>query len=307
MCSCSSECKINSEILDIPMTVEVIRFDKRFAETTPETLNQLKSEFPRMFASSIPDSIWVAKVTDTIQQELNTEVSKAFPDFIEETEDLRQLFQHLKYYFPEFKAPKVITVTSEVDYRNKVIVVDDVLILALDNYLETEHPFYIGIQQYLKDDFRREQLIPNVAQEYASQLVSQPENRTLLAYMIHYGKQLYLQDVFLPCTSDAEKISYSSIDMDFATGNEDQVWRYFIERELLYKTDSKLQERFLNEGPFSKFYLEIDNETPAKLGQYIGWQIVRQYMDRTNVPLKKMLITDAETIFKASKYKPKKN
>ena len=304
--SCSSECELDEEILEIPMTVKVTRLDQLFAEATIETLPQLKSQYPRMFATSIPDSVWVAKLSDEIQEELDTEVSKAFPNFIEETDALRQLFQHIKYYFPEFTSPQVITVTSDVDYRNKVILQDDLLIIALDNYLGTDHHFYVGIQQYLKNNFRKAQLLPNVAQEYASQLVSSPENRTFLAYMIYYGKQLYLQDILLPCVDDAEKIGYSVESLKFAEENEDQVWRYFIERELLYDTNSKLQERFLNEGPFSKFYLEIDNETPAKLGQYIGWQIVRQYMEDNPASIKKMLITDTEAIFKASKYKPKK-
>ena len=56
-----------------------------------------------------------------------------------------------------------------------------------------------------------------------------------------------------------------------------------------------------------KFYLEqIDNDSPGRVGRYIGWQIVKQYMDKHPVSLKKLLITDAETIFKTSKYKPKK-
>jgi hypothetical protein len=38
------------------------------------------------------------------------------------------------------------------------------------------------------------------------------------------------------------------------------MWRYFIEKELLYSVDQKLIPRFINMAPFSKFYLEIDNE-----------------------------------------------
>lgn len=304
--SCTSECKINSEIAEIPMGFQVVRFDQQFAETTPESLPKLQRAFPEFFPKQIPDSVWYAKLQDTIQMELNVEVEKTFPDFLEETEGLRQLFQHVKYYFPEFEAPEVVTVISEVDYRNRVILANDKLLIGLDNYLGSDHKFYVGIQQYLKDDFRRQQIVPNVAQQYASRYVSSPENRTFLAYAVYYGKQLYLLDKFLPCTEDANKIGYSDEEMQFAKENEDQIWRYFVERELLYETDNKLQERFLNEGPFSKFYLQLDNETPAKLGQYIGWQIVRQYVDKNDVSLKKMLITDAKTIFNESNYKPKK-
>ncbi len=304
--SCNTDCTVNKDISNIPMDVEVVRFDKAFAEATTEDLPQLKTAFPELFSSRIPDSIWVNKINDTLQNELESEVIKTFPDFIEETNDISTLFKHIKYHFPEFKKPTVITVTSDVDYRNKVIVADRLLLIALDNYLGTDHRFYVGIQEYLKDNFRKAQIVPNIAQEYANQLVPRPTSRTFLAQMVYYGKLLYLQDVFLPCTNPNEKIGYSKEDYQWALDNEEQIWRYFIEKELIYKTSNKLQERFINEGPFSKFYLQLDAESPSKLGQYIGWQIVKQYMDKHPVSLKKLLITDAETIFKTSKYKPKK-
>ena len=60
-------------------------------------------------------------------------------------------------------------------------------------------------------------------------------------------------------------------------------------------------------APFSKFYLEeIDKEAPDRIGQFIGWRIVSSYMENNSVSLQQMLLTDAETIFNTSKYKPKK-
>ena len=75
---------------------------------------------------------------------------------------------------------------------------------------------------------------------------------------------------------------------------------------MLYSTDSKLANRFINPAPFSKFYLEIDNESPGRVGAWIGWQIVRSYMKNNEVSLKQLLVMDATEIFNNSKYKPKK-
>ena len=75
----------------------------------------------------------------------------------------------------------------------------------------------------------------------------------------------------------------------------------------MFSTDSKLPGRFINPAPFSKFYLEeIDNESPGKIGQYIGWQIVRAYMENNNVSLNELLITTTEDIFNNSRFKPRK-
>jgi hypothetical protein len=39
---------------------------------------------------------------------------------------------------------------------------------------------------------------------------------------------------------------------------------------------SKVDASFYKSGSFSKFYLEIDNESPGQVGGWIGWQIVRR-------------------------------
>ncbi|PRX45289.1 gliding motility lipoprotein GldB [Salegentibacter salegens] len=304
--SCNEDAKIEKEIAAVPVDFEVVRFDREFAEAMPQKLMDLKQEYPFLFPQQFPDSVWIEKLNDTIQQEINTEVGKAFPSFENKETQLHSLFQHIKYYFPQFKAPKVFTVTSEVDYKNKVILQDDYLFISLDTYLGEGHHFYVGIQEFLKKNFRKDQIIPDVANAYAEKYVDRPESRTFLAHMIYYGKLLYLKDRFIPETADAEKMGYTKGEFNWAQNNEAQMWRYFVENELFFDTNTELYSRFLYPAPFSKFYLELDAESPARLGQYIGWQIVRSYMEKTDASLKEMIKTDAETIFNKANFKPRK-
>ncbi|MBW2962646.1 gliding motility lipoprotein GldB [Mesonia aestuariivivens] len=304
-CKNDSE-KIEEEIAKIPVNVAVDRFDKVFAEATPEDIPKLKREYPLLFPKQYADSVWVKMINDTIQQELNRETLKAFPEF-EQQEALENLFQHLKYYFPQFQVPKVITVTSEVDYRHQTIVTDTVVLVSLDTYLGEEHKFYIGLQSYLKKKLRKEQIIPDIATAYAKKFTPQPEGRTFLASMIYYGKLLYVKDQLIPNFSEAQRMGYTSKEITWAHTNEEQIWRYFIEHELLYDTDNELEQRFINLAPFSKFRLQLDNESPSQLGQYMGWQIVKQFAAKNpEVSLAEVLQLDAETIFKQSNYKPRK-
>ena len=46
--------------------------------------------------------------------------------------------------------------------------------------------------------------------------------------------------------------------------------------------------------------------SPGRIGQRIGWQIVRSFMDNNDVSLQDLLSLDEEEIFKNSKYKPRK-
>ena len=304
--SCQDQSGLSKEIEKIPVDFKVERFDQKFARITPEELPRLKAEYPFLFPERFPDSVWIEKINDTIQQEINEEVGKVFSDFTSEEEQLHSLFQHIKYYYPSFEAPTVVTITSEVDYKNKVLLTPEYLFIALDTYLGKDHKFYLGIQEYLKKNFEKNQIIQDVAAEFAKEKVPEPESKTFLANMIYYGKILYLKDLWLPETPDYEKIGYTGEELEWAKNNEAQIWRYFVERELIFDSDTQLYSRFLYPAPFSKFYLELDSEAPAMLGQFIGWEIVRAYMDEYGVSLQEMLDTDAETIFNKAKYKPKK-
>jgi gliding motility-associated lipoprotein GldB len=304
--SCDESSKVEKEIEKIPVDFEVVRFDKKFAEVTPKGFPRLKAEFPFLFPAQYPDSVWIAKINDTIQQELNTEVLKAYPEFSKQEDELNSLFQHLSYYFPSFKAPTIFTVTSEVDYKNKVLLANDYLFISLDTYLGKEHPFYIGIQEYLKKNFEESQILPDVAAVYAEQYVPKPANKSFLSHMVYYGKILYVKELLLPEIPAHEKMGYTEDELEWVQANEEQIWRYFVERELIFESDTELYTRFLYPAPFSKFYLELDSESPDRVGQYIGWKIIKQYMKKTDSDLQGMLITNAETIFNKANYKPRK-
>ena len=304
--SCAEDDEREKEIAEIPVEVEITRFDQIFAEADPADLPKLKRQFPFLFPAQFPDSVWVEKMNDSIQLEIEEEVTSEFPDLSETRQELRSLFQHVKYYFPNADIPQVITLTSEVDYRNKVIWQDDLLLISLDTYLGQDHHFYTGIQEYIKKNFEQEQIISDAADAFAENVIPQPESRRFLAHLVYYGKILYVNDLLIPFKTDAQKIGYTPKELEWVTANEEQIWRYFVEREMLYESDTELLSRFLYPGPFSKFYLELDAESPAKVGQYIGWQMVRQYMNRKEVSIAELLETDAETIFNQSNYKPRK-
>ncbi len=304
--SCNNESKVEKDIEKIPIDVEIVRFDKAFANATPADLPKLKTEFPSFFPKQYNDSIWVEKLTDTLQNQLEDEVLKTFADDSKLEDVLVPLFQHIKYYFPQFSTPLVVVTTSDVDYRNKVILADSMLVLGLDNYLGAEHYFYEGIERYIAKEMKPTQIGPDVAEKYARQYIKIPNTRSFLAQIIYFGKELYLMDLWLPNTSDADKIGYTEEEYKWAEENEEYMWRYLIEKELLYSTDPKLAARFVNPAPFSKFYLEIDNESPGMLGRYLGWKIVRAYMENNATDVQQLMVLEADEIFTNSKYKPKK-
>ncbi len=304
--SCNKKNELEATINAIQVDVTIERFDKEFFETPDGRLADIKAKYPHLFPAHIPDSVWLEQKNDTLYRELYREVHKQFPDTEQLEKELTSLFKHIKYYFPKQHIPKVNTVIAEVDYSSKVFFTDSIAIISLDLYLGKDHRFY-EIDGYLREGLVPNQIMPDLVRSFAEKQIPYPNNGEFLSRIIYEGKILYLKDLLLPEFSDEDKINYSTEKLDWAIENEENVWRYFIDDNALYSTDPRLITRFVNVAPFSKFYLDIDNETPGRIGSWIGWQIVRAYAkNNPQVPLEELLREKADQLFKQSKYKPKR-
>lgn len=304
--SCEKKNKTKINVDQISMDVKVERFDKAFFEAKPNDLPKIKNEYPLFFPKGNDDGVWLEKMQNPLWRELYNEVQKKYSNFDEKKEKLEVLFKHIKYYFPKINPPKVITVIGEMDYNNKVIYTDSLLIVSLEMYLGKEHKFY-EFPKYIEENFEENQILPDVVSGFFKYKTKPNLEKSLLSKMIFEGKELYLKDLFIPEYGDAAKIGYTPEQIIWCQENEVYMWEYFIEKELLYSDDQKLASRFINTAPFSKFYLEIDNESPGRVGAWIGWQIVRSYMqNHDEVSIQQLLTMNSKDIFENSKYKPKK-
>ena len=304
--SCAKKDKLFIDVSDIDAKVDIMRFDQAFYTTPPEKLEDLKNEYPYLFPVQTPDSVWVQKMQDKDEQELYAETQKVYPNLDVEKEQLTSLFKHVKYYYNNFREPAVITIVSNVDYQSNVVYADSLLFISLDVFLGNESVIYQDFPAYIKSKFTKDRIGVAVAEALARREIPRTKNRTFVSRIIQEGKLLYMVDAFLPTVNDAIKMGYTQEQLDWADYNDVDVWKYFIQNDHLFSTDQELSKRFIENAPFSKFYLANDNESPGRIGSWFGWQIVRAYMKHNDVSLQDMLQTDNETIFKKSKYKPTK-
>lgn len=302
----NSGSEIRPEIQALPIKLTLNRFDQEFDRLEDHKLELLKDKYPYLFPTQYPDSIWIAKHRDTLQQRLRSEVNDVFRDFEPYRADLELFYKHVAYYFPGAKIPTVITLTNDVDVDNRVVLADSLLFIGLDNYLGPQHEFYQGFSRYIAKDLNPDYIVSDVAESFAISIIPYPKERSFMSRMVYFGKILYLKDMLLPQISDSLKIRYTARELGWAKANEGQIWRYFVERELLYSTDQQLNPSFLDPAPFSKFRLELDNESPGRIGRYIGWQIVRAYMSNHSDSPENMISLKGDELFRLSGYKPPK-
>lgn len=305
MVSCKTEKANEVDVSAVDITLSVSRFEKKFYEADETTLPIIKNEFPYLFPEQ-NDSIWLNKIKDKEERELYQKSQEVFGDFENEKTQIIDLFKHVKFYHPNFEIPKIITLITNLDYQNKIVYADSLLFVSLDMYLGKDSEVYQDFPVYLSQNFEKSQLVVDIASAISDRYFTADKGRQFLDLVVGAGKRMYLIDSYLPAVSDVKKIGYSDAEYEWATANEAQIWKYFIENKVLYSTDSKLVDRFMAEAPFSKFYIDIDKESPGRIGVWLGWQIVQSYMNNNKVTLQQLLQTNAEEIFNKSKYKPKK-
>lgn len=304
--ACSKNEKEVVDVSKIDVNVDVRRFEQRFYTAGPENLSTLKSDFSFLFPEPNPDSVWTAKMKDEDELFLYKASQEVFGDFSKEKIALAELFKHVKYYFPKFEAPRVITILSNVDYDNRIIYADSLMFISLDVYLGQEHEVYEDYPLYIKQNFNPDHLMVDAARELASPVIKPNPLKSYISKIIQEGKEMYMIAAFLPDTSEQEIMGYTPDQYEWAVQSESNIWKYFIQKEMLYSNDPTLTERFISDAPFSKFYLEVDKDSPGRIGVWFGWQIVSSFMEHNELSLQEMLVIDNEELFTKSKYKPKK-
>ncbi|MFP9114158.1 gliding motility lipoprotein GldB [Flavobacterium sp. RHBU_3] len=306
--SCKDENKVEEKIAELPAEdIKIERFDKIFFESTPAQLPELKKKFDFLFPKEVPDNVWLEKQKDPFQKQLYAEVQKKYPNVDTLQENITDLYRHMKYYYPTVTKPRVVTLVYD-DLDMKCVYTGDLILIPLSIYLGEKDELYVGsMDNYHLPEHNPSQILPDIVTAFSKNKIAPIKNNNFLSYIIYYGKELYMKDMLIPEVKDNNKIGYTAQQMKWTKENETEIWRYFVENKLFYDNDPKLLTRFVQPAPFSKFYLGFDNDTPGRLGQWIGWQIVRSYMEHNKgVKPEAMLAMDAQTIFDNSKYKPEK-
>lgn len=222
---------------------------------------------------------------------------------------LTDAFRHYYYYFPGSRLPRVYAYISGGEYNFPVQLADSVMLIGLDNYLGKEFKPYVadGLPAYRVERMNPDRVVPDcmLALINSSVRPGQLPGNNLLEQMIEAGKVIYLLEAMIPGYPDHHIIGYTEKQQAWINKNEGYVWAAIIDNKLLFSTDGKIIRSFMADGPFTA---EFSQESPPRLGEWIGWQIIRKYMFRnSDVSLPALLKErDVQKILDGSKYKPKK-
>ena len=274
-------------------------------------LDQLKKDYPFFFDNS-SDSIWNAQRADVKERNIYNQAKAQFGDFTKLNQELVPLFQRYKHYFPEYETPTVFVYSSglqSIDYPVIYSAPDKLMFIAMDGFMGEKSKLYdsMRVEQYLRKNMFVDRVPSAVVSAIAENIVTfSPRQQKFLDRVLYEGKKLLLQDALLTNTPDEYKMGYTPEQMAWAVANEGNIWNYFVEQNYVFSDDRTLEKRFLMVSPFSKFNNEIEQQSPGRIGAWIGWQILRKYWQENNdVSLQDILLEmDSQKILQKSGYKP---
>ena len=239
-------------------------------------------------------------------RELYNLSKKKYPDISFLEEGLTEAFARYKMDFPEKPTPKVYTYISGLDVDNPVYFVGTAMAIGLDIFLGSDVTAYqkAGLPKYKTQRFTKDFILPQCMLAVSDNIISVDEKRNaLLDQMVLAGKALYFLDVTLPDCKDEFKIGFSPDQLAWSRKNECEIWAFIIQNQLLFSSDPQGISKMMTDAPFTAGFAA---ESPGRLGAFIGWQIVREYMKESGGTTLKQLMenTDSQQILKVSKYKP---
>ncbi len=294
--------------------VHIQRYEKALFEIAPDSMQrQLKaiaSQFPVFLDTDLDDTLNIMRldefITDPLNRQLYEKTLEIFPDLTPYERNFTEAFKRFKYFFPDAELPDVFSYVSGLLYENPVQFFNDDMIIALDMYLGPDLETYrkMRLPLYAIRTMRPEYLVRDGIHElYLYHFALRP-GTTFLDQAIDKGRQLWFLDAMLPATADSIKIGFTQAQLEWCRQNEANIWSFIIQNDLLYSSDTQVLRKFFNDGPFTA---DFSTDSPPRIGEWIGWQIVRSFMNRNGKVSPEELFTNtqAQDILKLSGYKPK--
>jgi hypothetical protein len=246
-------------------------------------------------------------------------VRQVFSDTRDLEKQFSTAFRYLKYYFPQYPLPEVVTLVGPVDALAESdqgptpnFLRPGLLGISLQFYLGSrfsvyQDPYFIQqvAPQWRSRRFSREYIIADAMPLIINDLF--PDNsagKPLAEQMVEKGKRWWLLEQLLPEVPDSVRTGYTQSQLDWCRENEGLIWAAIIRNNELSSLNPATIQNYIGEGPFTQgFSQEL---SPGNLGAWIGWQIVRKFM-KNNRQLKpeELMQYDSRQLLEAAKYRPK--
>lgn len=226
------------------------------------------------YVSGFIRNAYVRKLYDTTQI--------LYRNFQPYQKEFEKAFALYHFYFPQKPIPEITTFISEYGIAN-FIYGKDQLACGLDFFLGDRWPYDYynagnpNFSQYLVRTYNRDHLVAKTLRPLIEDISGQVPGNRFQDYIIQEGKKWYLLDALLPQVSDTVKAEWTLKQWDWCQKNERNIWLHFITNKLLQSSDYKKFQKHITYSPNAP---GMPAEAPGRTGAWIGWKIVKRYMEK---------------------------
>lgn len=303
--SCSSD-PLDVDISSIQVELKIERMEKELfkpsssnvQETHTFLLEKYDALYQLFFESMLGEgsvhdpmaSNYLEKfITNKDMQKFYSEIDSKFGDFSLHEKELTNAFKYYRYYFPDSSLPQIVTFYS--NFNANAFPIGNQLGIGLDMYLGTENEIVKSIPtetlpQFIKDKMEAKYLVADAVKYWLFNRFFDESSEDFLGEIISSGKIMYLTDALLHDKTDAIKMGYTEQEIQWCKDNEQNIWQIIIDEELLYSKDKKKIAQFTTNGPFTK---GLPEDSPPMVGIWMGWQMVRDYVEENGVSVVDLL------------------
>ena len=305
-----------------PQQIEIVRFDNALLNVQEATVEQdiqvLYDTYPVFMPLWVEDILGIpsadtaflvqqlpAFLNDTLYgfKATNAKEREVFADVSDIEKALSKAFARIGYLYPETEIPTLYLFVS--GFQTPIYFGDELVGIGGDMYLGSDYAYYNRVvYEYQKQTMRKECIPVDVISAYLFRTLPYTSIKSrLLDQMLYRGKIMYLTAQIFDDLPGYEVMGWTKKQWDWCMQNERAIWHLVMDKRDLFKTESLVLTNYLNDGPFTS---EISQDSPGRLGIWLGWRIVQSYMEHNeNVTLQQLMAEpDAQKILEESFYKP---
>lgn len=248
---------------------------------------------------------------DTRETLLAIDSTSGDPEFLRGVSlDLENGFKRLHVFMPDVKIPEVIWMNSGFNFA--VYPRDEFVAVGLEWFLGPEHPILKLLPPDRFPKYQQLRMHPDLmaADAMKGWMLVHFINRgytgeKCIDDILYWGKVLWLLGKCMPEQFEHVLMDWTPEDLEWAKANETAIWLELQPANVLFETNRTVFHRWLTDGPFTKFG-SIPQESPDRLGVWMGLRIVKNFMDQNPETSAEQLFSETDYIPFLKSYRPER-
>jgi hypothetical protein len=212
--------------------------------------------------------------------------------------NLNDKFNRLTYFIKHKPIPKRIYWLNTL-FASSVFCSENEIGVGLERYLGPNKNVIKKLPseqffQWMKDGMRAQYLERDILVNWIFTHYVPDSEGSLIQKMIQWGKVYYILHAIYPEIPLNDILRYTKDKYEWSEKNEEQTWKYIVSQSLVFSKNERDISNFINDGPFTP---GLPEKGPDRLGQFIGFKMVLNYMEEhDSKSLDDLLSTSYNTI-----------